>query len=325
MFTLSLKATSIRNTIIRRSFASEDGYTVFAEGSFASVDFLSAAIQARDAIEPLLDAMRLEFEPGLLSVDQSGVRDSPGRSERKMLVHVDNPVPNPVDQAFDEVSFKSFSERLASVLTSSAVDTESKNRVETALRRYRFGRDSHNYSDKFLHWWMGLEALTSVGGVRIGRTVADNVKYGMLSGYLFRILRDMVITLKYIKVEWHADLRAEVSVDKDRRSRRAGIAHKSCVTKGTGDATLGLGSRMPLCRSKGSSINYGMGDGSCKDFQEVRNYEFSPRTAQLARRSPLPDSMLSGAWLCLKVHFRLALYSANLEVLSETDVAVHPQ
>ncbi|AMV35265.1 hypothetical protein VN12_24280 [Pirellula sp. SH-Sr6A] len=195
----------------QKRFVSEDGYTVFAEGTFMSVDFLSAAIQARDAIEPLLDSLRFEFEPGLLSIDRQAFVTR-NVDAKRMLVHVDNPVPNPVDK-LDEESFKSFSARLATVLASSRIDTESKNRIETALRRYRFGRDSHNYSDKFLHWWMGLEALTSVGGVRIGRTVADNVKHVMLCGYLFRILRDLLITLKYLRIEWHSDFQAVVPVD----------------------------------------------------------------------------------------------------------------
>jgi len=87
-FSLSPQSRIQPDQEYQKRFASEDGYTVFAEGTFHSVDFLSAAIQARDAIEPLLDSLRFEFEPGLLSIDRRAfvVR---GGDEKKMIVHVD--------------------------------------------------------------------------------------------------------------------------------------------------------------------------------------------------------------------------------------------
>jgi len=285
-------------------FASEDRYTVFAEGTFLSVDFLSAAIQARDAIEPLLDSLRFEFEPGLLSIDRQAfvVR---GGDEKKMLVHVDNPVPNPVDK-LDEESFKSFSERLATVLTSATIDTESKNRIETALRRYRFGRDSHNYADKFLHWWMGLEALTSVGGTRIGRTVTDNVKHGMLCGYLFRILRDMLITLKYLRVEWHADYRDKVPVESFAEIDVPGllriIRDKPLATR--------LWDSIPNCSyvvERGRQISEWVTEptkAECQLSSHLQRLNW-----HVDRLYRIRCCLVHGA----PVRFRLALYSANLE------------
>ena len=288
----------------QKRFASEDGYTVFAEASFLSVDFLSAAIQARDAIEPLLDSLRFEFEPGLLSIDRQAfvVR---GGDEKKMLVHVDNPVPNPVDK-LDEESFKSFSERLASVLASATIETESKNRIETALRRYRFGRDSHNYADKFLHWWMGLEALTSVGGTRIGRTVADNVKHGMLCGYLFRILRDMLITLKYLRVEWHADYRAVVPVESFAEIDVPGllriIREKTLATR--------LWGSIPNCSyvaERGRQISEWVTE-PVKAESQLRSH-LQRLNWHVDRLYRIRCCLVHGA----PVRFRLALYSANLE------------
>lgn len=183
-----------------KKFAKKDAYTTFAQGVFPSVDFMSAAIRARDEIEPLIDALRFEFEPRLLEIDRRSyvVRLS---DNRPMLVEVINPVPNPVEPR-DQDGFNTFSQKLSSVLTSQAIEPESQNRIETALRRYRFGRDSHNYSDKFLNWWMGLEALAGVGGSKIGRTVTENVGHAMLTGYVFRILQDYVITIRFLKLEW---------------------------------------------------------------------------------------------------------------------------
>lgn len=181
-------------------FATDDDYTTFAEVALESVDFLSAAIFARDKIEPLLDALRFEFEPSLLKIERHAFVRRAGDG-REMLVEVANPVPNPADM-LDQDDFRWFAERLSSLLSSSHLDTQSRNRIETAFRRYRFGRDSENYTDKFLHWWMGLEVLTGVGGMHIGPTVTENVSYIMLCGYMQRILQDLVLTIRTLKIEW---------------------------------------------------------------------------------------------------------------------------
>ncbi|MEY3226848.1 MAG: hypothetical protein RLZZ536_1467 [Planctomycetota bacterium] len=303
-FSLSPKSRIQPDQEYQKRFASEDGYSVFAEGTFRSVDFLSAAIQARDAIEPLLDALRFEFEPGLLSIDARAfvVRVS---DDKQMILHVDNPVPNPVGK-LDEESFKNFSERLASVLESATIETESKNRIETALRRYRFGRDSDNYADKFLHWWMGLEALTSVGGTRIGRTVSENVKYGMLCGYLFRILRDMLVTLKYLRVEWHANYRDVVPVESFADTDVAGL--------------------LRIIRDKALAAQLWGSIPNCSYVAERGRQISTWVTDPLKAESQLSSHLQRLNWhvdrlyrirCCLvhgsQVRFRLALYSANLE------------
>ncbi len=199
-FTLSPQSGITSEKEYEQRFAAEDDYTTFAMGTFQSVDFASAAILARDEIEPLIDALRFEFEPDLLEIDKRSyvVR---GSDDRAMLVNVSNPVPNPVEPR-DQDDFNTFSQKLSTVLKSLAIEPESQNRIETALRRYRFGRDNHNYSDKFLNWWMGLEALAAVGGLKIGRTVTENVSHAMLTGYMFRLIRDYVITLQFFKPEW---------------------------------------------------------------------------------------------------------------------------
>lgn len=199
-FKISAESELIPSNDAEKRFAASDSFTVFAKGLFTAADILSAALVARDAFEPILDVLRFEYEPRMLRVDdQTHVRRI-GDSYTK-LTQVTNPVPNPVE-SFDEQDFNAFSEKLSEALNFSSIDSESKSRIETAFRRYRFGRDSHNYADKFLNWWMGLEALCNVGGERIGRTVTRNASYAMLTGYLSRILRDFLITIKYLKVPW---------------------------------------------------------------------------------------------------------------------------
>ena len=82
-----------------QQFLAPDEYTTFATGTFKSVDFLSAAIVARDKLDPLIDALRFEYEPRLLEIDKNSFVERRG-DRRKMLVLVTNPVPNPVEVAF---------------------------------------------------------------------------------------------------------------------------------------------------------------------------------------------------------------------------------
>ena len=200
-FTISKTSDLSPRQNAEKRFAAPDKYSVFAKGVFQSVDSSSAAMTARDELEPLLDAMRFEYEPGLLEVDsRTWVRRVGGG--REWLHTLTNPVPNPVE-SLDDQDFDAFSDRLATALGSPTLDQESKNRIETALRRYRFGRDSHSYCDKFLNWWMGIEALCNVGDGKIGRNVTRNVKHAMLTGYTFRLLRDFLITLKYLGIPWN--------------------------------------------------------------------------------------------------------------------------
>ena len=163
------------------ALATPDDFTTFACGRFYAADFSSAAIIAREEIEPLLDSLRFRFEPGLLEIERECLVIREGDQRRK-IISLTNPVPNPIE-VLDEDDFNTFSGKLSHILGSRVFEDESKNRLETALRRYRAGRDSHNYSEKFLNWWMGLEALANVGGTRIGRTVTDNVSHVMLTGY----------------------------------------------------------------------------------------------------------------------------------------------
>ncbi len=288
----------------QKRFIAEDEYTTFAKASFRSVDFLSAAILARDEIEPLLDALRFEFEPGLLNIDKQAFVVRAGDS-RKMLVQIDNPVPNPID-SLDQDDFKTFSEKLSVALNSTTLDQESKNRIETAIRRYRFGRDSHNYSDKFLNWWMGIEALTSSGVQKIGRTVTENASHAMLCGYMFRILRDLLITLKYLRVEWRNDFKSVANVESLAELNVPGLVnllqHKTQAPMLWDSIT-----DRPHIVSRGRLITQWVNDPAKMATQlelHLRRLHW-----QISRLYRIRCCLVHGS----RVRFRLALYSANLE------------
>ncbi|MEI8020971.1 MAG: hypothetical protein WCH39_22390 [Schlesneria sp.] len=198
-------------TDAERKFAESGHYVVFARGTFSGVDFTSAAIAARSQFESLLDLLRFEYERTSLKIDSRSFVTRLGDNQTD-LVAINNPVPNPVESLNDD-DFKAFSKKLDGAMASPKLDSETKSRVRTAFRQNRFGSDSESYSDKFLNWWMGLEALANVDGEYIGRTVTRNVSHAMLTGYLFRLLRDLLTTLKYIDIKWESDWKAVSGAD----------------------------------------------------------------------------------------------------------------
>ena len=153
-----------------RKFAIVSSLTTFAETQVKGVDYISAAIAAREKFEQCLDQMRFNFEPEPLKVDgRCFVERSDHRIELATVRHL---VPNPHHLLLPD-DFREFSEQLESMLARPTVETETRERLRAAIRHYRFGSDSDTYKDKFLNWWMGLEFLAHVSqGENIGRTVA---------------------------------------------------------------------------------------------------------------------------------------------------------
>jgi hypothetical protein len=92
-------------------------------------------------------------------------------------------------------------------LSRGTVEPESRERVEAAIRHYRFGSDADTYKDKFLNWWMGLEFLAHVSdGERIGQTVARHASDALVQRYFYRLVSDAVRTIKAQEIAWDADL-----------------------------------------------------------------------------------------------------------------------
>ncbi|HQH27664.1 MAG TPA: hypothetical protein PLP17_09740, partial [Oligoflexia bacterium] len=178
--------------------------TSFAETKVKGVDFISAAVSAREKFEGSLDHMRFNFLPAPLKVEERCyVERSDGRSE---LVTVRHLVPNP-HHRLDSKAFREFADGVTRELSRITVEPESRERMEAAIRHYRFGSDADTYKDKFLNWWMGVEFLSHVTeGDRIGQTVARHASDGLLQRYLYRLVSDTVRTLKAQGIAWDADL-----------------------------------------------------------------------------------------------------------------------
>jgi hypothetical protein len=187
-----------------KKLAFEQPNASFAETNVKGVDFISAAISAREKFEASLDQMRFNFLPSPLKVEERCfVERSDGRNE---LVTVRHLVPNP-HHHLEPKAFREFADDMNKKLGRNTVEPESRERLEAAIRHYRFGSDADTYKDKFLNWWMGLEFLSHVTeGDRIGQSVARHASDALLQRYLYRLVSDAVGTIKSQEIAWDADL-----------------------------------------------------------------------------------------------------------------------
>jgi len=189
----------------QRRFATITPLTVFAETSVEAVDLTAAAIAAREKFEQCLDQLRFNFEPEPLKVDERCFVERLGDHHTDVRV-VRHLVPNPHHHLAPE-AFREFSEEMEAMMNRTAIEPESRERLRAAIRHYRFGSDADTYTDKFLNWWMGLEFLSYVGNDGfIGRTVAIHASDALLQRYLYRLVSDLVRTLKGQNIAWDADL-----------------------------------------------------------------------------------------------------------------------
>ena len=203
-FTLSKTASLTPGTVEEKRFCQTDSLVTFAQTDTEAVDHISAAFHAREDFEEGLDMLRFNFERAVLKIEETCYvrRYGDGRTE---LPSVRHSVPNPSENLTHD-DFQDFVDQLNVMLARKDIDDVSRERLASAIRHYRFGRDADGYKDKFLNWWMGLEILAGVarreGG--IGPTVIHNASHALIQPYLFRLLRDLLATLKYYKVTWPA-------------------------------------------------------------------------------------------------------------------------
>ena len=211
-FAISESADFSPTTEAEERFCKLQAQTTFAACTIEAVDHVAAAIEARSSFGQLIDLLRFDFARSLVRINETCyVRRDDGRVFIPRITHA---VPNPVESV-DPESFLKFVETFDNVLNSPRIEESSRRQLQAAVRQYRFGRDSEGYKDKFLNWWMGLEALCHVQhGKSIGEAVTHNVSRAMMKKYFFRLLRDLLTTLKYCAIEW-PELLAEHTGCKD--------------------------------------------------------------------------------------------------------------
>lgn len=277
----------------------------FAQTTVLDSDFHSAAINAKEEFEQFIDLLRFDYEPFCLRIDSvcHVKRLSDGKISLPVVKAV---IPNPNSNT-DHPTFMLFMEGLKSLSEHKSLEESTRRKIRGAIRQYRFGRDSENYKDKFLNWWMGLETIAHTGrGTPVGEVVSKNVSRVMALPYLARILGDVLTTMKYGQVIWHKELK-DFCGGKELQELTSGDLLSIVQSDHPRDLLLQSFERIPTLHFRANQLFPALIDPVktvSKLTEHLQHLEW-----QLARLYRIRCCIVHGS----DVRFRLSLFAANLE------------
>ena len=162
-----------------------------------SYDHRSAAINALNKLEQLIDLVRLGFEPDKI-INDDVCYTKRSADAKEVMITLKHALPNPIE-TMQQRDFITFNNKLDGILNRSFFESRSKEQIQASIRQYRFGRDIDNYKDKFIYFWMGLEYLSHTNGP-IGSVVTHNVSRCLALIYIRQLLQDWLYTMQYLKL-----------------------------------------------------------------------------------------------------------------------------
>lgn len=188
------------------SFVEAGENVCFAETVVKAVDFVSAGIAAVEDFEQCLDRLRYNYVASPLDIQPRVLCRREG-DKKTSFPEIRTLVPNP-SFLLPGAEFTDFGLQLDGVLARHDIAPESRERLQAAMRHYRFGRDAESYKDMCLNWWMGLEFLAKVAEGNIGETVGRHASDMLVRRHLLQSLEDAVKTLQKKAVAWSPNLAA---------------------------------------------------------------------------------------------------------------------
>ncbi len=179
-----------------KSFLSPGQSVLFGTIPVTAQDDRSAGLVARKTLDDVLDLMRFELEQDIIEVDTEFLsRRSDGKSR---IFKLPSEIPNPTRNISAE-EFASFVERLAELLTNELLDKGSKERMSSAIRFYRMGRDASQFENKFLNWWTALEYLVRHEQGDIIKEIEGKLKAVLVINYIGKYLESFRRALSYCR------------------------------------------------------------------------------------------------------------------------------
>ena len=182
-----------------KSFLYPGQKIVFAKITAAAQDDRSAGIIAKKRLDDLLDLIRFELEQEVITVDKKFVSIRPDKLTARIF-RLPSEIPNPNKNITAE-DFKQFIHRVNNLIETHSIDRESREKIKSAIRFYRMGRDSEQFGNKYLNWWTALEYLLRSAKGKIIDEIENKLKAVLLSNYITKYLQSYKSTLSYCRVK----------------------------------------------------------------------------------------------------------------------------
>jgi hypothetical protein len=144
-----------------KSFLSPGQGVIFAILQVKSQDDRSAGIIAKKFLDEILDLIRFELEQELISTSPEYISVRKEKDDARIYrlpVHIPNPQKN-----IQPEDFVKFTRSIDDIFKNESIERESLEKIKSAFRFYRMGRDSEQFENKLLNWWTGLEYLVRKG------------------------------------------------------------------------------------------------------------------------------------------------------------------
>jgi len=193
-----------------KEFLSPDTHA-FATIQITAWDDRAAGRSGRSRLESALDLLRFEREAGPIVVDNHflSIRESDSIAR---VYEIPRAIPNPTRRV-RLADFHQFVADTTGVLQSQILDGPSREKIRSALRFYRMGRDAAESTNKLVNWWTALEYLVRTGGQgSIGDVVITRLAPILTLHYLPKHLEDARETMGRFAIDPHQSTQDQYGV-----------------------------------------------------------------------------------------------------------------
>ncbi|MFN3704260.1 hypothetical protein [Thermomonas sp.] len=143
----------------------------------SAADRRAAGLQAYDQLANVINLLRFEYEQARLQIPgQFAVLDLSRPEQGGRVYYLPRVVPNPT-LALNGNDAADFVASVNELIGGSRFSDEGRDRITSAFRLYRQGRDQDTIETKLVHWWTALEYLVRGGqaGSGIGKSVESSL------------------------------------------------------------------------------------------------------------------------------------------------------
>lgn len=164
-----------------------------------AADLRSAGRQAYDKVTNVINLLRFEYEQSRLQVsDHFAVQRSEGATRWGQVYPIPKVVPNPIP-LLDGNDAAGFVDRVNELAKGPNLSAEGRDRLISAFRLYRQGRDQEIVETKLVHWWTAMEYL--VRGNQAGGGIGKSVENAIAPVIALSYVPKMLVAIRNVLVE----------------------------------------------------------------------------------------------------------------------------